>query len=338
MEFPVVLLKLDQISTLEEALNKLIAGANLDQRPDRVEWPSGDTLQKRWLNASTEVSLGVNEINSGTDERFKYIYVQALVERAKTTVKGTDGRFLDRLDRINKVTSDALFFEHNNSIYTALYMNYTKSSMSKINFIIKDLFVESIWGSITPLPAEYNISDSVYYWLLSKFLIGDKIISGSPAMTIQSFTGYSGAAADNAHFMSGEGEKISALLGTLAFIFGDDSLKSLKLHVCVNAADDDNYDNTLVEIEQKGNIRVYEYDGPFCIGTPVQEKILQTLLIYKKIIPQILNEYNSAVRENEWGDEKKKDFIKTVGEMIVDRVLCEIEERKDLEDKLSGNK
>lgn len=51
-------------------------------------------------------------------------------------------------------------------------------------------------------------------------------------MTLETFTGYSGnTAKDEAHTMTAEGERVSALLGTLAFIFGEDSLKSLKVHI-----------------------------------------------------------------------------------------------------------
>ncbi|HDR4948539.1 TPA: hypothetical protein QCR51_005130 [Bacillus cereus] len=331
MEFPVTLAKLDDTTTLNATLTKLLQGANLDQRPDRVPWPQGDTLHKRWITANNGDALGINSVISGTEEEYNYIHVQAIVERAKNVVHDENGQFLDRLDRINKVTSDVLFFEHANSIYAAIYMNLTKSSISKINYIIKDLFIEEIWGAVTILPTDFNIQDNTYYWLLNKFIMDDKIISENPSMSIRTFTGYSGGAAvDNGHTVVGEGERISALLGTLAFIFGDDSFKSLKLHVCVNN------NNILFELEHKGNVRIYEFDGEFFAGNIEHERILLTLLLYKTIIPTILTEYLTAVQQSQWNNDSKRNFITNVGQMIIDRVQSEITEQDNLGDQLEG--
>ncbi|PFR11761.1 hypothetical protein COK30_17580 [Bacillus cereus] len=331
MEFPVTLAKLTEVTTLNETLIKLLAGANLDVRPEKVPWPQGDILQKRWLPANTGDALGINSVLSGTGEEYNYIHVQAIVERARNVVKGPDDQFLDRLERINKVTSNVLFFEHDNSIYAAIYMNLTKSSISKINYIIKDLFVERIWGDVSLLPPDFNIQDNTYYWLLNKFIMDDKVISDNPSMSIRTFTGYSGGAvADNGHTVIGEGERISALLGTLAFIFGDDSFKSLKLHVCVNN------NNILFELEHKGNVRIYEFDGEFFAGNLEHERILLTLLLYKTIIPTILTEYSSAVQQSQWNNDSKRTFISSVGQMIIERVSNEITRQENLENQLEG--
>ncbi|HFT5902387.1 TPA: hypothetical protein ACGSMF_003513 [Bacillus cereus] len=332
MEFPVTLAKLNNVTTLNDALIKLLSGANLDERPDKVPWPIGDSLHKRWLPANTGDPLGINTVTSGTGEAYNYIHVQAIVERAKTTVKDENEQFLDRSERINVVKSNVLFFEHDRSIYAAIYMNLTKSNISKINYIIKDLFIPRIWGDVTLLPADFNINDNIYYWLLNKFILDDKVISTSPPMSIKTFTGYNGAASDNGHTVVGEGERISALLGTLAFIFGDDSFKSLKLHVGVNG------NNILFELEHFGNVRIYEFDGDFFAGNIEHENILLTLLIYKTIIPKILAGFSAAERLKEWTELSKREFITSVGQMIIDRVSTKIAQQKQLENGLEGKK
>jgi hypothetical protein len=325
MDFPVVLLELHDAKNLEDVSKRLLQGAKLDKRPDG-EWPQGETLFKRWKSAKDE-TIGVNEITSGTDEEFQYIFAIAYVERAKKTVKDEAGRFLDRSDRINKVEFEVLFFEHDSSVFAAVYMNLTENTIYKLRYILKDLMVEDIWGSYSLLPPKYHITDSTYYWILSKFLIGDKVISSEPTMIIKSFTGYSGVSTtEGTHSMTGDGEKISALLSTLAFIFGDDSLKSLKLHVCVGVND-----NILFELSHQGNVRILEYDGDFFGDGLYQEKILATLLVYKKIIPQILNTYNAAKDSGIWNLEIKQDFIKQVGSTIIQRVDKELKSQEVME-------
>ncbi|QFT87387.1 hypothetical protein FIU87_01870 [Bacillus sp. THAF10] len=333
MEFPVALVKLDDIESIEDASKKLFENSNLDARPERGEWPQGETLRKRWQPGSTGESIGVNEIKYTKDVNFKYIYLTAYVERAKNIIKGPDGQWLERTDRINKVESDVLFFESDSNVYAAIYMNYSKSTVYKINYILKDLFIDSLWGTTSMLPSEFHISDSTYYWLLSKFLIGDKIISTSPNMTIDTFTGYSGAAADNAHLMSGEGERISALLGTLAFIFGDDTLKSLRLSIRF-----DSNENFLFELSQQGNIRLLEYEGSLMYDELHKEKIILTLILYKNIIPGILENYAIAEDKKEWNSEIKLQFIHSVGDQIITKVKNEMEKTDKMQREMANQK
>lgn len=330
MEFPVILIKLDNINSIDEASVKLFENSNLDARPEKGEWPDGDNLRKRWLPGSAGESIGVNEIEYNDEVKFKYIYSKAYVERAKNVVRDQNSQWLERSDRINKVESEVLFFEHDNDVFIAVYMNLTKS-LYKLNFIIKDLLKENIWGSVTILPSIFHISDSTYYWLLSKFLTGDNILSENPNMVINSFTGYRGAAADEAHLMSGEGERISALLGTLAFIFGDDTLKSLRLSIIF-----DNKENFLFELANKGNIHLIEYEGEISLDELHEEKILLTLILYKKIIPGIISSYEKAEREQEWNGQKKLEFINSVGEQIIVKVNEEMEKTKKLQSSM-GN-
>lgn len=332
MEFPVILVKLDNVTTIEEASKIVFENSNLDARPEKGEWPLGEKLRKRWQPGSREETIGVNEIIYNKDTNFKYIYLTAYVERAKTTVKGTNGQWLDRLDRINKVESEVLFFEHDGNVFIAVYMNLTKS-LYKLNFILKDLLKEEIWGTTTLLPPVFHITDSTYYWLLSKFLTGDKILSEDPNMIIKSFTGYAGAHKDNEHSMSGEGERISALLGTLAFIFGDDTLKSLRLSININEKE-----NFLFELAHQGNIHLIEYEGEISFEEIHKEKILLTLILYKQIIPSIIKSFEKAEKDKEWNSQIKSQFINYVGDQIIFKVKEEMGKTGNMQKEMANEK
>lgn len=318
MAISVTILKLDRVENLEDASQKLLAGSRLDVRPEKVEWPLNDYLQRRW-RAHDNQPLGVNEITSGTDETFRYIFVNAFVERARRVVKDDQGQFLNRPDRINAVTADALFFEHNENVYCALYIS---NRGTKLNTILKDLLKEEIWGPITVFPTDYHIFDDTYYWIINKFLSGNRVISDAPFMRIETFTGYTGTSSDEAHSMTGEGERISAMLGTLAFIFSNDPFKSLKLHGTFIE------ESLLFNLSSNGYVEIFEndYDGRFCVGTDEQVKILLTLLIYKIVIPHIAYTYQQALENDEWSAERRTDFIRQTGNDIIDRVQRELDE------------
>ena len=319
MEFPIVIVKLNNIRTLEEVVSRLSKHGTLDERPEKKEWPIGDTLKRRWGTVEGE-AMGVNEIKVDDKYAYKYILMNAYVERARQTVKDVNDEFLERNDRINKVSSDVLFFENDGTVFAGIYMNLTSSSEYKINYILKDLFKTELWGTHTLLPMDYHITDMVYYWVLNKFIFGDKIINLEQDMTIQTFTGYNGVSSiDDTHTMSGDGERISALLVTLAFIFGDDSLKALKTHITFNG---DN--NILFELSHKGNVRVLEYDGDFFGNNERQERVLGSLVIYKNIIPEILSSYEKEFKDKDWSQGIKQHFIDKVGNMIIQRVTTKL--------------
>jgi hypothetical protein len=58
-------------------------------------------------------------------------------------------------------------------------------------------------------------------------MLKNKKLSEDPKIMIKSWTGYRGTTQDSVHKLTGEGERISAILGTLAFLFMDDPFKTL---------------------------------------------------------------------------------------------------------------
>jgi len=331
MEYPVVLIKLNDIDTLENTLQIIQSNSVRDRRPEKGEWPITETLEKRWHPVPANEEIKITEVNYAEDETARFIYLRAFVERARSTVKNSDNEFLDRNNRINSVDQNVLFFENDNDIYLAVFMNFSTYAHSKINYILKDLLFEEAWGNHTILPNDYNITDDVYYWMLRKVIMEEKVLCNNPLMTLETFTGFSGNASDNAHHMTGNGERISALLGTLAFIFGEDSLKSLKIHLNI-----DESENILFELYKQGNIQVFEYDGDLFNGTYEEVQNLLTVYIYKKVIPEILQNYQRAKDSNDWNIDIKKSFLEHVGATMIERVQQELAENHQLSGEMAN--
>lgn len=333
MEFPVVLIKLNDINNLEDVLHKILNNNNRDAIPERGEWPQGEPLQKRWRPILENVPIDITELPFSPQENFRYIYLNAYVERAKSRVTDVNGAFLERQHRINYADENVLFFENNNNVYLAVYRSFSAYAQTKINYILKDLLFAEEWGSLQILPEDYDITDDVYYWMLKKVIMEENTICTNPFMKLETFTGYSGGdAVENAHQVTGEGARISALLGTLAFIFGEDSLKSLKMHLNINTTE-----NILFELFKKGNVQIFEYEGQRFAGrTYDEEKCLLTLYIYKKIIPDILNSYNEARDQNNWNAAIRRDFVHYVGNILIDRVQSELDDNQEFDNQIAN--
>lgn len=331
MMFSCIPVLLQDKNSLNEVVELLSNNRIRRETVQKEDWPIDELLIKEWQSPSgNNIEVKTIRVN---EQDFQYIFVRAYVERAKRIIKDGRNELLERDKRINLTKSDVIFFESNNKIYMILYLNLVKNNL-KLNTIIKDLLVEDIWGTLTELPPNFNVTDDQYYWMLYKIMSNLNQITEQPSMELKTFTGFNGTIneTNGDHSVNGEGERISALLSTLAFIFGDDSLKSLKLEVCIN--DNDSY---LFELGRKGNVVLYEnnYNGNHQLNNLIELQAKQTLVIYKVIIPAIFAAFQSDEDGEDWNPEIKKLFLRGVGQQIIERVNISLGEDANLENTIA---
>lgn len=319
MIFSGIPVSLNEQTSLTDVKNLLIQYRDLSINCDKQGWPEGDRLRRIWTPKNPGESIDIKSFNF-ENKTYNYIFLNALVERAKNNILDSNNNLLDRDKRINPSKADVLFYEYNQKVYMIVYLNLVKYN-PKLNAILKDLLKEEYWGERTVLPVEYHITDDMYYWMLYKIMSEQNEIEASPKVDLKTFTGFNGTISETNgdHSMIGEGERISALLSTLAFIFGDDSLKSLKLEMCIK--DEDSYS---FELSYQGNIILYEHNvnGSYGVNNIVEEQAKQTLIIYKVLIPVIFKAFAFAtnIENNLWNSEIKKQFLQDVGQQIILRV------------------
>lgn len=217
----------------------------------------------------------------------------------------------------------AIAFEKNNLIKVIIL-----ASQNNADTIIKKVFTNSlIWGIIEE---DKYITEDMLYWLFYRLReLPQELIVSSPEMYLNGIISYLGRTNDKINAVRGIGIRVSALLGTLGMLLGEESLRALRPII--------QYDHHEINIELFiGNVgKLYEktYRGELSINIEDEiSKITLVLLVCKFILPNILKGYKDSCDKKEWSIYIKQTFLRSVGNEMADKISKEMQ-RIDLEIK-----
>ncbi len=243
--------------------------------------------------------------------RYRYSIFKGKVERPVSKKKWYDENenLVDREERIKVIESTFLLYETQQGL--ALISIGAATTVRKV---VNYMFKESEWGSITV--SNFNIQEDLYYWLLYRLKDEENHdLSVDGNLKITGLLSYLGKTDDGSNAIRGNGRRVLSILGTLAYIFSSDSLKALRPEVQYNGK------LFVIELTMNNSFKVYE---DYCTGLnnlTDQEKII-TLSIYtiEKVIPTILSSYRHSIRLNRWSTQIKSDFLKSIGEELIETI------------------
>ncbi|MGA9288714.1 MAG: hypothetical protein WBV93_10255 [Anaerobacillus sp.] len=315
--FNVSLVCLTDINDLNQAAQLLEHNSVLDEPVEDEDWPDHEVLTKRW-NVINNRGMNIQNLQAGTREEIRFIFIQGYNERTKRKDKWFEdpqlrNSLVQKSDRVNITEVKSIFFEYEEKVYFAPWL----PPSSSLNTFTNDLLPRDIWGETIRHPQTYQIQNDFFYWILNAFTRGNRIVNRAPHTAIRSWTGFHGTTQDSTHNLSGDGERISAILGTLAFLFMNDPLKALSVSI--------DYENERLPLVlgAKGNLQIseYEYEGRFSNAyLDDNRKILLTILAYTKIIPSLFQGYEIARNQNTWNTNSIEEFTQWIGDEILTRV------------------
>lgn len=257
-------------------------------------------------------------------KQVKYILFGSTVEKLKN-VKDPNRWFLEdnatlrlREERVRVLNSDVLLFEKENEMYGILFSGYTNAHQ-----IISKAFPMDVWGKISIM--NLNLNEDILFWMFKTFIdFESKELSSRNPIRITAIRSYLAKTRDEINTLRGKGEKISAILGTLAFLFKNDKLKSIMPELQYKG------EVFLVEISLNGTFKTdeVEYDGVFLELDKIDKKIAIVIYLSMILLPKLVEAYKENIETNKWSKELKVDFIERLGVMIKDSVDFELENMK----------
>jgi len=225
----------------------------------------------------------------------------------------------NNVELVNPYTSDFLVYEYNQEVF-ALGL----AGINRVKALLKDAFLLQLNQII---PQRFDINEDFLYWLFKRFIdTPSESLIGGEQLYITSLDSYVGKTRDNVNAMRGEGDGISIILGTLAFLFNNEELKSIRPTVQYGE------EKILFEIGLTGTFKVWpiSYRGKlFRAATGIKKEFLLTSYISLILIPILVKSYRGSLDKKTWSTQLKIDFIKRLGERImkeVQGVLIGIEE------------
>lgn len=259
-------------------------------------------------------------------ETIRYISFATSVDRPKNVTLTDkwylpDGKLKPRNERVRTINSDIILFENDGKVYGVFFIGINGAKQ-----IISKLFSKSVWGEVSKL--ELGIDDDMLFWMFKSFIdFETKQLSDNVPICITAIRSYLAKTRDTLNTLRGKGEKISAILGTLAFLFNNDKLKSIRPEIQYKG------EVFLIELSLSGTYKLdqTEYEGQFISlkGNEKRDAIVIYLIIV--LLPKLVDAYKENIKSSEWSRELKIDFIKRLGVMIKENVDSELEEMEKIE-------
>src|SRR5699024_3568555 len=124
--------------------------------------------------------------------------------------------------RIRRNDSEIVLFEEGTTIFRSPLRgkNFTTGSLIRTALNInKDKIL---------LNNDFEFNDDFFYWIFNRYLNNDGTISSNDEfLEVTSLTSFSGETRDTVNKIVGDGTRISEILWTLAFLFTNETLKSI---------------------------------------------------------------------------------------------------------------
>lgn len=240
----------------------------------------------------------------------------------------------DTKKRIRSNDANIIIFEEGNDliIIPIRGKNYTTGSLLRTAFNIENE------GVLTDHP--FDFKEDFLYWIFNRYLNLKNITEQSDdTLNIHSLTSFTGETRDTINKIDGQGSRVSKILWTLAFLFTNESLKSITPELTHTRVVDGEEVREKIKLEITLN-GTYKIDEKTHIGTQFfnnnfAEKISYLLIYsYKILIPELLELYEHDIKNGIWSPHIKMQFIAGIGSEIQAQVA---ETLQSIEKDLSEN-
>lgn len=309
------------IKGIEEVKGRILAKTIMIEN---VGWED-EPLKILFKESSSGESFNIIESICIENTQIKYIFFGIVVEKLRYAKEPNKWFLSDNItlkareERVRVLSSDILLFEKDNKIYGILFCGITAAKQ-----IISKAFPKEIWGKINIM--NLDINEDILFWMFKTFIDFEaKELSNKNPIRITAIRSYLAKTRDEINTLRGKGDKISAILGTLTFLFKNDKLKSIMPELQYKG------EVFVVEISLNGTFKTneLEYDGKFLELNKTDKKIAIVIYLSMILLPKLVEAYKENIQLKKWSRVLKIDFIERLGVMIKQSVDAELENMKN---------
>lgn len=280
------------VENIDQAIQKLIDDVTEEEKVTNIIWENW-SIQKCFTDNQT-IKLNGKDI--------KFNYITYAYDQVDTTNENKTAR------------KDGFII-----VYSTGYdVNYIIDQNSYAMKLLRKLL--SYNGRNELERGNFDFSNDFFSWLIyrvyNKNCNIEVFLEKEKKLTVDTIKGIKGDTLDLQTQVTASGEAVMNIISTLAFLLESRNFNQIKLDL--NYTDHSNVSLAL----QKGTVNVLmnEYSGIFEDDTP-EEKIAKAyLLIYLEILPILFQEYYTDIGNDVWNEEVYKQFLKSVGETIREKI------------------
>ena len=280
------------VENIDQAIQKLIDDVTEEEKVTNIIWENW-SIQKCFTDNKT-IKLNGKDI--------KFNYITYAYDQVDTTNENKTAR------------KDGFII-----VYSTGYdVNYIIDQNSYAMKLLRKLL--SYNGRNELERGNFDFSNDFFSWLIyrvyNKNCNIEVFLEKEKKLTVDTIKGIKGDTLDLQTQVTASGEAVMNIISTLAFLLESRNFNQIKLDL--NYTDHSNVSLAL----QKGTVHVLknEYSG-ICEDDTPEEKIAKAyLLIYLEILPILFQEYYTDIGNDVWNEEVYKQFLKSVGETIREKI------------------
>lgn len=229
----------------------------------------------------------------------------------------------DERKRIRRNDSEIIVFENKSDLLIVPLRgrNYTTGSLIRTALNITE--------DKRLLNDDLKLSEDFFYWMFNHYLNNSGQITNlndeDKELKIISLTSFSGETRDKVNKISSDGNRISKILWTLAFLFTNEKLMSITpelKHVMSNK--EGSFEEIIkLDLTLTGTYKIGINDH---IGSRLMQKGTKSsiayliLYTYEILLPKLKECYYNDIQTGSWSPHVKKQFIASIGSEISDQV------------------
>lgn len=311
----------ESFNSISQVIELLEENKKVDINIDEKQW-----THKAPVSEFKDIDgYGINSIKnvSFNNKNIKFIYFEGFAERPvhKNSWLDENGIIKERADLINDYKCNIILFEYNLSVHGVFFR--AKSTAERI---IKYIFKNEIWGNITE--KLFGINEDLFYWIFQRVKdYSDEPLYRNSDMNISGLQSYIGKTKDNVNAVRGEGDRIAAMLGTIAFLFNNESLKAVRPEIQYKG------NKILVEMSLVGTFKLWDSKyvvvGDLVDTDELTQLFKMVIYVSLELIPKLIECYKMNVVEKQWSPQMKLYFLKTLGNEIMQKVNVELKTIKE---------
>ncbi|MEK4739911.1 MULTISPECIES: hypothetical protein [Bacillus] len=261
-------------------------------------------------------NLANPEVIEFSGREVKYLFFNCSTERARKEEYwyGFEGLLKPREERVNQYQAEVLLFEYNNEVKCIVFKGVTLAKT-----ILTDCLPIDRWGErdVAQLP----VTEDLLYWIFKRYIdLRQSPLSPQHNMYVTALKSYAGKTRDNVNAMRGMGNRISTILGTLAFLFNNENLKAVRPQLQYEG------EVMLIEVSLTGTCRIWEeeYQGRWLMHGGNRLTNILAMYCFVVIIPNLIDSYRENIARGVWSPQLKVEFLQSLGNEIKDQVDAEL--------------
>lgn len=186
----------------------------------------------------------------------------------------------------------------------------------------------SYGGKSEVIKNDFQVAADMFVWLISKVYRSENTIEKESDqladLTIDSIRGFKGDTEDLLTKVSATGETVINIISTLSFLLESQNLNQITLDISYRK-----HTNIDVFLSKRNTVSIDTdlYQGELFSNRDAPEGVSLVLLtLYTEILPIIIQNYQSEVGSDQWGERGCAEFLSSVAEDLSNKVAKRVED------------